>query len=514
MLRGLMAFIYRRPVQLALSVLLTLLLGALLIITIQFTLFDLQWLTFLGGVLFAAMLSLASQASKSEWVIARRTRQLERLREQLEHEKRRAAVAEASLETAESRASMVHDLLPTPLLYIDRDLRIRRHNRAFLKLTDWPAERIDGQLLRDVAVREYPALLPRFHETLAGRMVSYSMAWSAADGSSVNYLVKQLPYPPDNPHAQGFYILMLPETGTAAAVAMPAPEPAEAAQHPPPVRSAPRAAITADSGETLYLHSLSDQLTGAGDPRSKLLRAMENNEFILFSQKIMPLHNRPFEHGCHEILLRLQEEEDNLLPPGGFIPIAEQYGLTEDIDRWVVRNLIAWVMKRMQAQPGWTVPLFCVNLSEASIANPEFARFVRAELHRTKFAPDRLCFEVGELEAISSHDNVARFIAALKPAGCHFTADAFGSVKLSFSHLSGLALDFIKIDGVIIQNMFKTPADLVKLKAIVGVCQKLGVRTIAEFVEDDRTLAKLRELGIDYAQGFGIEKPGPIDLIR
>lgn len=513
MLRGLMAFIYRRPVQLALSVLLTLVLGALLTVTIQFTLFDLQWLTFLGGVLFAAMLSLASQASKSEWIIARRTRQLERLKEQLDHEKRHAQTIEESLKTAESRSGMLYDLLPTPLLYIDRDLRIRQHNRAFLKLTDWPAERIDGQLLRDVAVREYPALLPRFHETLAGQMVSYSMNWSAADGSSASYLVKQVPWPPDDLHAQGFYILMLPEAGSTAAAAA-APEPAEAAQRPPPVLSAPHAAITADSGETLYLHSLSDQLSGGGDPRSKLVRAMENNEFILFAQKILPLHNRPFEYGCHEILLRLQEEEDHLLPPGGFIPIAEQYGLTEDIDRWVVHNLIAWVMKRIQAQPGWTVPLFCVNLSEASIANPEFARFVRAELHRTKFAADRLCFEVGELEAISSHDNVARFIAALKPAGCHFTADAFGSVKLSFSHLSGLALDFIKIDGVIIQNMFKTPADLAKLKAIVGVCQKLGVRTIAEFVEDNRTLDKLRELGIDYAQGFGIEKPGPIDLVR
>lgn len=510
-LYGLLAFLYRRPVQLVLSVLLTLVLGAALVITIQFTLFDLQWLTFLGGILFAAILSLASQASKSEWVVARRTRQLERTRELLELETKRAHNAEEALRITDERSQMIHDLQPTPLLYIDRDLRIRQHNRAFLKLTDWPADRINGQLLRDVAPREYPAMLPRFHETLAGSMVNYSMAWSAADGSSSTYLIKQVPWPPDNPRAAGFYILMLPEQpGVAAPVAARIEQPPPAA-----TRSTPYAAITGESGETLYLHSLSDQLTGSEDPRAKLVRALESeDEFLLFAQKILPLRNHPFEHGCFEILLRLREEEDNLLPPGGFIPIADQFGLTEDIDRWVVRKVIAWSMAQQKADPGWTVPLFCVNLSDAAISNPDFARFVRAEIHRTKFAANRLCFEVGELETISNHDNVARFIAALKPAGCRFTADAFGSVKLSFSHLSGLALDFIKIDGVIIQNMFKTPADLVKLRAIVGVCQKLGVRTIAEFVEDDRTLKKLRELDIDYAQGFGIARPAPIDTIR
>lgn len=507
-------FLNRRPMRIALSLGLTLVLGVMLVATIQFTLFDLQWLAFLGGVLFAAVLATASQASKAEWVITRRTRQLERAREHLEQEKTRARSADEAMRAMEARSGLVHDLLPMPILYIDRDLRIRHHNRAFLKLTDWPADRIDGQLLRDVSPREYPSLLPRFHEALAGSMVSYSMAWSAADGTSSNYLVKQVPYPPDDPHALGFYILMLPEqpaaTGTGTAIA---PAATNISSPPATATSSPYAAITSDSGETLYLHSLSDQLMGNEDPRQKLVRAMQENQFLLFTQKILPLKPLPFDQGCYEILLRLQEEEDNLLPPGGFIPIAERYGMTEDIDRWVVRRLIAWSMDRLVSAPDWQIPLFCVNLSEAAIGNPEFARFVRLELQRSGFPAKQLCFEIGELETISSHDNVARFIAALKPAGCRFTADGFGSVKLSFSNLSGLTVDFIKIDGVIIQNMFKTPADETKLKAIVGVCQKLGVRTIAEFVEDERTLKKLHELGIDYAQGFGIDRPGPIDRI-
>jgi EAL domain-containing protein (putative c-di-GMP-specific phosphodiesterase class I) len=106
---------------------------------------------------------------------------------------------------------------------------------------------------------------------------------------------------------------------------------------------------------------------------------------------------------------------------------------------------------------------------------------------------------------------VQRFINALKPMGCRFTADAFGSVKTSFTHLKGLALDFIKIDGVIIQNLLRDPAALAKARAICTVCGKVGLATIAEFVESDETLAKLREIGIDYAQGFGIARPEPLD---
>lgn len=508
-----LVFLNRRPMRIALSLGLTLVLGVMLVATIQFTLFDLQWLAFLGGVLFAAVLATASQASKAEWVIARRTRQLERIKENLEQEKTRARSADEAMRAMEARSGLVHDLLPMPILYIDRDLRIRHHNRAFLKLTDWPADRINGQLLRDVSPREYPALLPRFHEALAGSMVNCNMAWSAADGTSANYLVKHVPYPPNDPHALGFYLLMLPEQPTGSGMSAPPPATNVSGTPATAATTAPYAAITSDSGETLYLHSLSDQLMGTEDPRQKLLRAMQENQFLLFTQKILSLKPLPFDQGCYEILLRLQEEEDNLLPPGGFIPIAERYGMTEDIDRWVVRRLIAWSMDRLRSDADWQIPLFSINLSEAAIGNPEFARHVRLELQRSGFPAKQLCFEIGELETISNHDNVARFIAALKPAGCRFTADGFGSVKLSFSNLNGLTMDFIKIDGVIIQNMFKTPADETRLKAIVGVCQKLGVRTIAEFVEDERTLKRLGELGIDYAQGFGIERPGPIDNI-
>ena len=498
-----LAFLRRRAVKTVLSLGLTLMLGALLIATIQFTLFDLQWLAFLGGILFAAVLAMASQASKAEWLVVRRTRQLERMREQLAQEITRNRTAGESQRIAETRLRLVSDNLPISVFYVDRDLRCRYHNKAARELSGQPDDKIDGQPLRDVVRAAHLLMLPHFEQTLAGMSVDYELVWPGKGGAAGRYKVRQVPYTPEGEQPIGFYIMLVRTT-------------AEPVVAPPPVDIAPPAETAGETGavnegsEALYLHSISNQLMGWGDPRTKLARALAENQFLLFAQKILALKNDSRDPICFEILLRLREEEDNLLPPGGFIPIAERYGMMEEIDRWVVRNLISWCLDKQKADPGWQVPLFCVNLSETTLNNPEFAKFVRQEVRRPGFPARALCFEIGEMETINNHDAVSNFIAALKPVGCRFTIDAFGSVKVSFTHLKGLPVDFIKIDGVIIQNMFKTPADMAKLKAMITVCRKIGMHTIAEFVESKETLDKLRELGIDYVQGFGIARPGPI----
>ena len=507
-LEVLLTFLRRRMVKTVLSLLLSLGLGAILVVTIRFTLFDLQWLAFLGGILFAAVLAMASQASKAEWLIVRRTRQLERMREQLSQEITRNRTSGDSQRMAETRLRLVTDTLPIPVFYVDRDLRCRYHNKAARELCGKPDEKMDGHLLRDFMRATHRLMLPHFESTLAGQTVNYEITWPGKLNGADRYRVRHVPYTPEGEQPIGFYIMLVRTTAEAAAAPLPA-TPTAATTAPQPDNTAANGSEN-EGGEALYLHSITDQLMGWDDPRSKLVRALEQNQFLLFTQKILALKNNTANSACYEILLRLQEEEDNLLPPGGFIPIAEQYGMMEEIDRWVVRNLISWCLERQKTQPGWQVPLFCVNLSETTLHNPEFAKFVRQELRRPGFPANALCFEIGETEAINNHDAVRNFITALKPAGCRFTIDAFGSVKVSFTHLKGLAVDFIKIDGVIIQNMFKTPADMAKLKAMITVCQKIGMQTIAEFVESKETLDKLRELGIDYVQGFGIARPGPI----
>jgi len=255
---------------------------------------------------------------------------------------------------------------------------------------------------------------------------------------------------------------------------------------------------------------MTDELMIGVDPCARLVQALQQDEFLLFAQKILSLKSGAPEPDCYEILLRLKEEEDNLLPPGGFIPVAEHYGMLEEIDRWVVRSLIAWCLDKHRSAPGWRMPLFCINLSGASVISPEFAGFVRQELERTDFPARALCFEISEPDVIKHNDGVRRLIAALRPAGCRFSIDDFGGAKVSFSYLTGLAVDFLKIDGSIIRNLVRDPAELAKTRAINTVCQKAGMRTVAESVETKETLDKLREIGIDYVQGFGIAHPAPI----
>ena len=483
---------------------LTMLLGAGLTATIYWTLFDPKWITFLGGVLFAAIVALASQASKAQWVIARRSKQVERLREQLRQEAARSRSATEAARLADTRTRLLADALPTMVLYVDLDERCIYHNRALEDRSGLSTEQISGKRLRDLLGLAYSHVATHLPDTFRGKPATYEFAWAGTALPEI-YAARHIPYPPDESPPRGFYLLLTPVA--------PRPAPAPATHHAAQPSGTGNVAIPREGGEMIYLRSITNQLMGWDEPRGKLEYALKENQFLLYAQTIRPLKNDAPDARCREVLLRLREEEDNLLPPGSFIPVAEQYGMMEQLDRWVVRNLIAWCAQRKRRDATWSLPLFCVNLSEAAICNSDFVRFINYELRQQDFTARALCFEIGEPEIIARHSDVQRFINVLKPLGCRFSVDAFGSVKASFTHLKGLAVDFIKIDGVIIQNILRDPATLLKMRAIQTVCAKVGFRTIAEFVETDEILAKLRELGVDYAQGFGIARPEPLDKI-
>ena len=504
-MKKLVNFLRLRWVTTVLTLVFTVALGAGLTATIYWALFDPKWIAFLGGVLFAAMLALASQASRAEWAVARRTQQVERMREQLHQEAARSRSATESSRIAEIRLRLLANALPTLILYVDRDERCRYHNLAVENKTGRKAEQITGQLLREVAGSAHEFIAPHIPVTLEGKSVEYEFAWSSI-AMPETYTARHVPYPPDVPNPRGFYLLL-----TRQASAPVVKKEARSQQSEPAGETG--VVISRESGEALYLRSISDELMGWDDPKAKLEYAIKENQFLLFAQKILPVHGGLPDPLCYEVLLRLREEEDNLLPPGGFIPVAERFGMMEEIDRWVVRNLIGWCLEQRRKTPAQPIPLFCVNLSEETIRSTKFARFLQHQIEEHNFDARSLCFEIGEPDVISQHENVERLINTLKPLGCRFTVDAFGSVKVSFTHLKGLAVDFVKIDGVIIQNILRDPSELAKTRAIKTVCGKVGLCTIAEFVESKETLATLREIGVDYVQGFGIARPEPISNI-
>ncbi|MCR4304034.1 MAG: EAL domain-containing protein [Gallionella sp.] len=237
---------------------------------------------------------------------------------------------------------------------------------------------------------------------------------------------------------------------------------------------------------------------------SRLRKAIDENRLCLYAQPIVPVA-RPGAPIHHEILLRLRDEQGQLVPPNAFIPAAERYNLMPQIDRWVLRATLD-LMRGLAGNCR-----LAINISGQSLCDADFLRFATEQIDKSGINPDRLCFEITETAAIA-HLNLAKhFISTLRAKGCLFSLDDFGSGLSSFAYLKNMKVDYLKIDGGFVKDMVDDPIDRAMVAAIHGVGQAMGIRTIAEFVETPEILAALAKIGVDYAQGYGIARPMPVE---
>ncbi len=242
---------------------------------------------------------------------------------------------------------------------------------------------------------------------------------------------------------------------------------------------------------------------------SRISHALEENRFVLYCQTIAPLDGK-LERHC-EILLRLLDEEGKLVPPLDFIPAAERYNLMPAIDRWVIQNGLSAIGQHLRGHPEQAGEVFCINLSGASLGEEKLEHFISDQLALHQVPPSLICFEVTETAAIANLDQAAALIKTLRAKGCRFALDDFGSGLSSFRYLKLLPVDYLKIDGAFVKDMADDPVDYAMVQAINTVGHVMGIKTIAEYVENDAILEKVRELGVDYAQGYGIRKPCPMN---
>lgn len=239
---------------------------------------------------------------------------------------------------------------------------------------------------------------------------------------------------------------------------------------------------------------------------STLQDALRDNRFQLYSQPICSLLHSRGEN--FELLLRLEESPGKLIMPSDFIPVAERYGMMQEVDRWVIHNALSNYANNYGYSSGVT---YSVNLSGNSLNDETLLEWILGEFNQSKVAPESLCFEITETAAISNLNRASELIRELKQRGCRFALDDFGSGHSSFAYIKYLPVDYLKIDGGFVREMGQDETAGAMVAAINEMGHVLGIKTVAEHVESNETLKVLRGIAVDYVQGFVLSEPLPIN---
>ena len=240
-----------------------------------------------------------------------------------------------------------------------------------------------------------------------------------------------------------------------------------------------------------------------------LKRAFKEDSFELFAQPIHPLKdgkfNKPFNH--YELLIRMLGEDGKYIFPGEFLPVAEYYSMMPELDRWVVREAFRNISK---VEPSDELPMFAINLSGQSLDEASFRDFVLGELKSSGVDARMICFEITEAVAVNDLALATRFINSLRAEGSSFSLDDFGTGVSSYGYLTALEVDYLKIDGMFVKDLMTDSIARNIVESVTQVGHSMGLKIIAEFVEDDNLIALLAKMGVDFGQGYGICKPTPL----
>ncbi|RTZ59323.1 MAG: hypothetical protein DSZ32_05480 [Gammaproteobacteria bacterium] len=242
----------------------------------------------------------------------------------------------------------------------------------------------------------------------------------------------------------------------------------------------------------------------------RITYALQNDRFTLYKQTIQPLM-KDESHRHYEILIRMLDAEDKIVPPLDFLSVAEQYSLMPAIDRWVVETTLN-AQRAGEFGKGPKMHMCSINLSGQSLSEAGFKEFLLEQLNRHGVTPEKVCFEITESAVVECLHDAEQLIQEIKKIGCLFSLDDFGTGLSSFSYLKNLSVDFLKIDGSFVKDIATDPIDCAMVDSINHIGHVMGLQTIAEYAADKKIIQVLRTLRIDYAQGFGIARPEPLEF--
>jgi EAL domain-containing protein (putative c-di-GMP-specific phosphodiesterase class I) len=248
-------------------------------------------------------------------------------------------------------------------------------------------------------------------------------------------------------------------------------------------------------------------LAGWADPGERIRQALAKDELALYCQPIVSLE-RGAGFPIAEVLVRLHAEEKALLPPGEFLPIFEQFRRMPELDCWVARKVIRHIAR------GSRIPRFSINISSQSLADAAVPRAIAMELVSAGVSGTGLLFEIDEADSLARLEAAKKFARAIRSVGCGLMLDGFGRRSHSFAALKALQVHIVKVDGSIVRKLLTDRRAEAKLRAIQKVGEAMGFKLLAEMVEDQDILVRLKALGVDYAQGFGVCEPHPIERLE
>ena len=484
--------------------------AAALVSAIYFSQMGPQWITFLTGVLVAAALAAATRAANSEWVVIRRTAQLSAIKNRLDRESELRKNAEETLAASKSRLHLLDSELPIKVALVDTDGICRYHNRAFLSWLGKQPEQVSDRHLRDVlGIKIYQEIASANRQALTGKPVRYERTQISPDKTVSRVWVEHLPQFSGDGKVSGFYMVVQDNPSAAASRSF-GTTTSTYPKFSPPGEEVKIPGQDSDADQDMYINSFSENISGQKDAGKQIMEAIENDEFCLYCQRIAPLAAGSGNADHYEILIRLIDEEESMIPPGAFFPLAERLGLMTHLDRWVVQHVADWVASLGPQPEKKSSPIYFINVSGATIRDASFLEFLQATLQQYEIPSTSLCFEIPNAELVSNNADVAAFASRVRQCGCRVALGGFGRDRVLFDLIRGFQVEFLKIDGSVILNILQDPVTLAKVRAVSGVAKKIGVKTVAEFVESEEIITRLKEIGIDYAQGFGISRPRPL----
>jgi len=446
--------------------------------------------------LLLTILGMIGQISSAEKNVRNYSSQLFASKERLTNEIKHRLWAEKTSSENKVKSQYIDENIPVMLAYFNTDQRCHYHNRIFRRWFGLKPDQIDGHLLEEFSNEEfYSGIKNSIDAVIGGRTMHSERVLKSNKGFPYIFTEQYIPHMDNKGKVVGFYTLITPR-----------------AQEKD--RSSTKNSVATDTpGSTRTGNQGSDQASKAGITAARIVQAIDGGEFNLYCQKIIPVTPNATALTHQEVLIRMSEEENNLMPPGSFLPFVDQFKMMPKLDRWVLDNIIQWLSSQA-ATSSKPEQIYCLNIARDTLSDTYFPSFIQTKLKEKNVPARLLCFEIEESDVTSNLESARIFSEEIRKLGCLVTLCSFSNDQASLDLLKKIKVDYLKIDGGLICNILNDDEDLAQVVAIAELAKEMKVKTIAELVETKEIVDKLREIGVDFAQGFHIARPSPLKNIK